>query len=196
MGPGSIRVASEEAMKSLLDSFLGCKWHLSRMVGRIVRPEEIEDIVQETFVQSYAASRTQEIRNPQAFMMRIARNIALDHVGKAEQRFNCSFEQLDETLFHSPADTELDYQSEEAFLEFCRAVATLPIACRRVFILKKVYGLSFGEIADYLGISVSTAEKHVAKGLFVVLEHLRRSGHAASAGKSSAAGASRKGEQR
>ncbi len=51
------------------------------MVGRIVRPEEIEDIVQEAFVTSYAASRTQEIRNPQAFMMRVARNLALEPAG-------------------------------------------------------------------------------------------------------------------
>lgn len=178
---GSLRTASEEAVKALLDSFLNCRRHLARMVGSIVRPEEIEDIVQETFVQSYAASRRQEIRNPQAFMMCVARNIALDHVGRAEHKLGCSLEHVDEADLASHFDTELDYQSEEIFLEFCRAVAGLPIACRRVFILSKIYGLSMAEVGERLGISVSTVEKHIARGLFVVLEHMHRKGYARAA---------------
>ncbi|MES2623641.1 MAG: sigma-70 family RNA polymerase sigma factor [Pseudomonadota bacterium] len=169
-------------MKNFLESFLGCRRLLARMVGRIVRPEEIEDIVQEAFVMSYAASRTQEIHNPQAFMMRVARNIAMDHVGKAEHKLNCSLEDIDETDLVSDMDTEISCQSQEKFLEFCRAVSDLPTSCRRVFILKKVYGLSLQEISTHLGISVSTAEKHVAKGLSIVMEHMVRSGH--TAGKS------------
>jgi len=112
-------------------------------------------------------------------MMRVARNIALDHIGKAERRLNCSLEDIDETDLISDMNTEMSCQSEERFLEFCRAVSALPISCRRVFILKKVYGLSLCEISDHLGISSSTAEKHVAKGLSVVVEHMIKSGHSA-----------------
>ena len=173
---------SQKRMKSFLESFLGCRRLLIRMVGRIVRPEEIEDIVQEAFVLSYAASRTQELRNPEAFMMRVARNIALDHVGKADRRLNCSLDDIAETDLVADIDTELSCQSQERFLEFCRAVSALPISCRRVFILKKVYGLSLGEISTHLGISSSTAEKHVAKGLAIVVEHMIKSGHAAGNG--------------
>lgn len=168
-------------MTSLTDSFLSCRWRLAKMVGRIVRPDEIEDIVQEAFVMSYAASRNQEIRNPKAFMMRVARNIALDHVGKAERKLNCSLEDIDEAAMPEGLDTELRCQSDERFLEFCRAVSALPTSCRRVFVLKKVYGLSLNEIGDYLGISTSTVEKHVAKGLSIVVEHMLKKGHSAEA---------------
>jgi RNA polymerase sigma factor (sigma-70 family) len=164
-------------MTNFLESFLDCRRLIARMVGRIVRPEEIEDIVQEAFVTSYAASRTQEIRNPQAFMMRVARNLAFDHVGRAERKLNCSLDDIDELELVSDLDTELSCQSEEKFLEFCRAVSHLPTSCRRVFILKKVYGLSLIEISKHLGISTSTAEKHVAKGLSIVMEHMIRTGH-------------------
>ena len=51
---------------------------------------------------------------------------------------------------------ERQFESRERFLMFCRAVRELPLQCRRAFILKKVYGLSQKEIADYLGISEST----------------------------------------
>jgi RNA polymerase sigma-70 factor (ECF subfamily) len=164
-------------MNSLLESFLASRRRLARLVGRIVRPDEIEDIVQETFVLSYAASRSQNIRNPQAFMMRVARNIALKHVDRAGRRLNCSLDDVNEIDMVSDIDTELHCQSQERFLEFCRAVSELPIVCRRVFILKKVYGLSLDEVGDYLGISTSTVEKHVAKGLSIVTNHMLKADH-------------------
>jgi len=175
---GSAEISSTK-MKSLTESFLSCRKRLARMVGRIVRPDEIEDIVQEAFVMSYAASRNQEIKNPKAFMMRVARNLALDYVDKAERKLNCSLQDVDEMAIPEDLNTELHCQSDERFLEFCRAVSALPTSCRRVFILKKVYGLSLNEIGDYLGISTSTAEKHVSKGLSFVAEHMLRKGHGA-----------------
>jgi RNA polymerase sigma-70 factor (ECF subfamily) len=165
-------------MNTLLECYLGCRRRLTRMVGRIVRPEEIEDIVQEAFITSYAAARTQDIRDPQAFMMRVARNLALDHVGRAEHRLNCSLEELSERELLRDDDTALHCQSQERFLAFCRAVATLPLCCRRVFILKKVYGLSLNEIGEHLDLSVSTVEKHVAKGLALVMAQMMKQGHA------------------
>lgn len=166
-------------MNTLLECYLGCRRRLRKMVGRIVRPDEIEDIVQEAFVTSYVASRSQDIRDPQGFMIRVARNLALDHVGRAEQRLNCSLEDLNEGDLSLEDDFELQCESQERFLAFCRAVATLPTGCRRVFILKKVYGLSLNEISAHLDLSVSTVEKHVAKGLALVMEQMQKAGHAA-----------------
>jgi RNA polymerase sigma-70 factor (ECF subfamily) len=60
---------------------------------------------------------------------------------------------------------ETTAQTDEEFLMFCRAVRELPVQCRRVFVLRKVYGLSQQEVARHLGISEATVEKHVAKGV-------------------------------
>jgi RNA polymerase sigma-70 factor (ECF subfamily) len=164
-------------VSKLVESFLSCKPLLSRVVGRIVRPNEIEDIVQETFVLSYAAARNQDIANPRAFMLRTARNIALDHIGSAGRRLNCSLEDLGDEAFMSQVSTiEAEVQSDERFLAFCRAVAELPVGCRRVFILKKVYGLSQKEIASYLGLSPRTVEKHVARGMFMTARYMQAKG--------------------
>jgi DNA-directed RNA polymerase specialized sigma24 family protein len=51
----------------LVENFSGCMPLLSRVVGRIVRPSEIEDIVQEAFVLSRAAARNRAIANSGAF---------------------------------------------------------------------------------------------------------------------------------
>lgn len=162
----------------ILETFLAHRKALFRMIGRIVRPNEIEDIVQETFIHSYAAARNQKIHNPQAFMFRTARNLALNCVNRAAERLNTSIEELDEFDFASDTDLlERQHHSEEMFHNFCRAVSSLPVHCRRVFILKKVYGLSQKEIASFLGIASSTVEKHIARGMTVTAEYLEAAGY-------------------
>jgi DNA-directed RNA polymerase specialized sigma24 family protein len=52
----------------------------------------------------------------------------------------------------------------------------LPPLCRRVFVLRKVFKLSPTEISEVLGISTSTIEKHVAKGLVRCRDYLREKG--------------------
>lgn len=173
------KLAGNLAGKPWLESFLGNKPLLCRIVGRIVRPDDIEDIVQETFLHSFAASNRQQIDNPRAFMVKTARNLALNHIGRAEQRLNQSIEELvglDGEFEELTPSLESQHQSAEEFLVFCRAVADLPLVCRKVFILKKVYGLSQKEIASYLDISESTVEKHVAKGLLLTADYMASHG--------------------
>ena len=72
--------------------------------------------------------------------------------------------------FSSYADARRRFES------FCAAVDRLPPLCRRVFVLRKVYRLSHDEIAEVLGVSHSTIEKHVAKGLIRCRDYLRDAG--------------------
>lgn len=165
-------------MKSWLEKFLAHRPLLFRIISRIVRPDEIEDIVQETFLHSYAAAQNTRISNPRAFMVTVARNIALNHNNRAENRLNCSISDLIDTDLLAPVDNvEVQCQSDERFRIFCKAVAELPVSCRRVFILKKIYGLSQKEIAGYLDISPSTVEKHVAKGMLKTAQYMEEKGY-------------------
>lgn len=167
-------------MNNWLDSFLGNRPLLCRIVGRIVRPDDIEDIVQETFLHSFKASNRQPIENPRAFMAKTARNLALNHVTRAEQRLNQSIEELvglEGEFEELTPSLESQHQSTEEFQVFCRAVAGLPLVCRKVFILKKVYGLSQKEIARYLDITEGTVEKHVAKGLLLTADYMCKQGY-------------------
>ena len=45
----------------------------------------------------------------------------------------------------------------------CTAVAALPPKRRKVYLMRKVYGMSHKEIASNLGITVSTVEAHLSK---------------------------------
>jgi RNA polymerase sigma factor (sigma-70 family) len=151
----------------LVVEYMSFKARLRRLVARIVKPHDIDDILQETFVRAYAAAQKTEIRHPRSFMLKTARNLALNHVSSAYNKRVQIEDFSTSDVYLSTGSVESDVDSNERFLAFCRAVRDLPQQCRRVFILSKVYGLSQREIAEYLEISESTVEKHIAKGLLL-----------------------------
>ncbi|MGK0382273.1 MAG: RNA polymerase sigma factor (sigma-70 family), partial [Flavobacteriales bacterium] len=154
--------------KSTLEqTYLKCRFQLIKVIGSIVHSDDIEDLVQETFVKSYEAELKQEITYERTYMLKTARNLALNHISKASVRKNQSLDDM-QILPSDLTSKSLESQiaSKERFLHFCRATDTLSVEVKRVFLLKKVYGLSQKDIADHIGLSESTVEKHVAKGLF------------------------------
>ncbi len=106
-------------------------------------------------------------------MLKTARNLALNHVSKAENKNKQHLDDMDmlpyELIGHS---LEKNVESKERFIHFCRATDTLSADVKRVFLLKKVYGMRQKEIAELVGLSESTVEKHVAKGLLMCSRYL------------------------
>ena len=152
-----------------LDTFTAVRARLTRLVLRIAPPEEVEDIVQETYVRVCQIERAEAIREPQSYLFRTAQNLALDHLKRAETRLTAPTDAIDE-LDSSPVGSEQDptYEltaSDEEFSQFCEAVRRLPQQCRRAFVLKKVYGHSLREIADIMGISENVVQKHISRGV-------------------------------
>lgn len=166
--PGAARLSA---------AFSRCRRLLSRAVGQIVRPQDVDDILQETFIRAYVASQTTEIRHPVSFMLKTARNLALNQATSAYSTRVQHTEDFAESMVYTTEGLDSQVEAREKFLGFCRAVRQLPVQCRRVFVLKKVYGLSQKEIAEYLGISESTVEKHVAAGLLMCMRSMRAMGY-------------------
>ncbi len=153
--------------------YVACRGLLARTVRRIVGRHEVDDILQEAFLRSFEAEARYPIRDARAFLLRTARNVALDHVGRAAYRRTGSLDNFDEEQFADDApQPEAVVEGEQRFIAFCEAVGNLPQQCRRVFVLKKVYGMSHDEISLRTGIAISTVEKHVAKGLLLCHEYL------------------------
>jgi len=151
---------------------------LHRYLGRFTSgAEDIEDLVQETYVRVYALPDFHGVDSPKALLFRIAHNLAVERARRLKTQATDSVADLEPLNVYStdaPADEQVD--GRRRFESFCAAVDRLPPLCRRVFVLRKVYKLSHAEISEVLGVSHSTIEKHVAKGLTRCRDYLRELG--------------------
>ncbi len=150
-------------------AYLVSRKSISRVVAKIVPPHEIEDIVQETYVRICKIENSDNINSPKSFIYKTARNLALDYQKQAKIRLVDGIDNMEalEQLLCEQYKDEM-YEStltDNEFSNFCEAVRLLPIQCRKVFVLKKVYGYSQREIAAQLELSESTVEKHIATGM-------------------------------
>jgi len=162
--------------RTLEETFFSVQEALRFSLRRILsRPQDIDDVVQETFLRAVATNTSNSIRDPKAYLFRASRNIALNEKAKLYQRMELVLpvEEIDRlTVLIDEAPLEQEIARKQQFAEFCFAVSELPIQCRKVFVLRKVYGLSQIEIAEKLGVSVSTVESHITKGMRRTRQHM------------------------
>ena len=118
--------------------------------------------------------KSKDIDQPKSFLFTIARNIVLSELGKRSSKLTdniADFDELEVLLGEDQVIAEIE--AKESFGLYCRAVESLPPKCRKVFLMRKVYGLTHKEIAQRMGIAISTVEKHLAKGVLVCGTYLR-----------------------
>ena len=165
--------------KRFEDVFLDCYASLKSVVSRYLkRPEDVEDIVQEVFVRTYTAERKSRILNLRAYFFATARNLSLKHKALHANKLTDRLEDFGISEVYDYRTTmESRYDANEQFSVFCEAVRELPPQCRRVLILKKVYGLSHAEIAERLNITVSTSNQHLAKAIAKCTLYMQERGY-------------------
>jgi RNA polymerase sigma factor (sigma-70 family) len=124
-----------------------------------------EDIAQESFmVLAHNTSQT-AIEHPRCFLFRIANNLAIDYLrhNKVVARHVENAILLAEEPQTLSLEQELSQAEWQALLK--KTVLELPPRTRDAMILHKLRGLSYREVGEALGISESTVEKHISKGL-------------------------------
>lgn len=130
------------------------------------QPQDIEDVVQEAFARVIEARTTRKIRITDSYLYRTTRNLALNTLDKSEYKLTRTVgDTLPQSVLLESPSLEEQFESRRRFELFCRAVRQLPAKCQRVFILRRVYGLSQKDIAERMGISVKTVEVHLTKAI-------------------------------
>ncbi|MCH6257469.1 RNA polymerase sigma factor [Puniceicoccaceae bacterium K14] len=126
---------------------------------------ELDDIVQESLLRTIKANE-RGLRMPKAFLFKVARNVALDHLRKKSHRKTeslASEEVSNVVSFEKPIPEVASRKQEYAILN--DAIASLPLKCREIFTMRRIYGLSQIEIAEALGISRNTVSAQLTIGL-------------------------------
>ena len=153
--------------KNVLGAFQKHQLALKRFISRYLHnAQDIEDVTQEAFLRAYRAEQTTEVRQPKSFLFRIAKNVAISELrSKSRQITDYIEDQSSEDVLLGQWSTEDEVMAQQKLGIHCEAVASLPPKCRRVYLMRKVYGMPHKEIAERLGIALSTVEKHLLKGV-------------------------------
>ena len=157
----------------LLSSFLRHQKELQQFLTYKVNcAETAADLIQETYLRIARHTADSEIVNPRAFLFRIADNLALDHLrSKARQDKRDGGLISDEIVCKQPQpDSALVGQQQMELFE--KLIYELPPQCRTVFLLCRVEGKSYSEIAAELGISPRTVESHMHKALKLLKDRI------------------------
>jgi RNA polymerase sigma factor (sigma-70 family) len=126
--------------------------------------QDAEDLAQETYAR--AASAQTSIRNPRAFLARVAINAARDQFRRQAVRPKLVGEGKATAMAATPAE------AAEILLQK-QIILSLPPQLREVFLLRSYTPMTNAEIAERCGISVKTVEERVTKALAICKVLLR-----------------------
>ena len=152
--------------RGILQAFLQHQQALRSYISRfMVSAHEIDDVSQEAFLRAYKAEQKTPIDQPKAFLFRVAKNMMLSEFSNKSRKmidYVEDFEQAQQA--QASASLEDEVVASQKIGLYCEAIAALPLRCRQVILMKKVYGMSHKEIARRLGVTVSAVEKQLIKG--------------------------------
>lgn len=135
-----------------------------RLRAELKSNEEASDLLHDAFARLLGARTLDRLLQPEAFLNRILRNLLIDRSRRLANR--ASHVAIDDhPEFAVPADQNDAIEAEQMRQRYREVVATLPERMREVFLLHRVEQLSYGEIADRLGISTRTVEWHIAEAI-------------------------------
>lgn len=156
---------------------------LTDYVRRIVSsPDDVQGVLQDAYLRVFIALRQDRPGGhaPVALLYRTARNLAISRLRHQKVvRHSVAAVEIAEELRSDIPTTEQKISESQKLNELLLIVNSLPPKCRDVFVLRWIHGLSQRAIGEQLGITVSTVEKHLAKGLRFCKDEIRRSGEAA-----------------
>ncbi len=136
--------------------------YLTRFLGD---PNEAQDIAHDAYIRVYPATTGGTAENPQALLYTTARNLAINRIKRRRiGPIEGETDRSDLAASRGPGVVEQVMARQEWHL-VQEAIADLPPGCRTVLLLRKVELLSHREIADRLGIAISTVEKQHARAL-------------------------------
>jgi RNA polymerase sigma-70 factor (ECF subfamily) len=136
--------------------------YLARFLGD---PAEAQDVAHDAYLRVFPTDGKPPARKPEALLYTTARRLAINRL-KRRSIAPFTRQALEPETTASPAPGVIQQvMARQELQQLQQAIGQLPVGCRNVLLLRKVELLSHQEIADRLGISISTVEKQHARAL-------------------------------
>lgn len=147
----------------LLKLFLAERKRLVRLIDRIVGCRDTaEDLAQDTFLRLCGRPVTDSDRN---LLLRTGQNLAFDHLRARHVRLAFAEAAPLEQNGLQVAPQEREACAREDLAGLLDALQALPRRTQQSFLLNRLDGLPYAEIAKTLGVSISTVEKDIIRAL-------------------------------
>lgn len=137
-------------------------WLLTWLRRNVACPQRAEDLSQDTFVRLLGRDELQTPRQPRAFLATIAKGLMFDHFRRAalEQAYLNELMLIPEAEHPSQEDQLLILEDLKTI---DRLLGELSSKARAAFLYNRLDGVSHGEIAERLGVSVSRVRQYLAQ---------------------------------
>lgn len=133
---------------------------------RFPQANNIDDIIQDSYVKALKARESRLIRSPKSFLFATARNLAIDDLKSPRNTRKVSYE---ETMLSIVPDVAADVPEAVArrqeLMILKEAVEALPERCRQIVTLCELFGIPRKDVAKRLGIAPSTVSDQLVIGL-------------------------------
>lgn len=143
---------------------------LLKLVARHTRgSDDAEDLLHAAYIRMERYRSDHVVENPSAFLVRTAANIAVD-IYRREKFWEPRDEKRDGQC---PDDAPLQDEVIAARARLSRVqdgLSKLPARTREIFLMHRLKGLKYREIAVHFGISQSAVEKHIARAVLFLTE--------------------------
>jgi len=134
--------------------------------------EEAEDLIQDAFLkmQEYC-ERGGQVRQPEGFLVRTVLRLAANARRDAHRNLYCEEPVENLTFIVDTTPTPDEVLAGDQCLERMRdALDAVSSRTRDVFFMQRLDGLSYAQIAQRLGVSISAVEKHIASALAILAD--------------------------
>ncbi|MBN1507650.1 MAG: RNA polymerase sigma factor [Sedimentisphaerales bacterium] len=158
---------------------------LLRYVGRMLGGvgDQREDVVQETFIRLHRQVSTHgwdSIKHLTPWLFQVAHNLTLDALRQKVRRKDADPAVTNPAVAPEPTAEEMDALGEairkEARQVVLRELAQLDDTYRQVVLLKVVQDMSLREVAEVVGVSLSTVNYRLNEALGILARRLRKAG--------------------
>lgn len=144
----------------------------------ILSEPDAENIVQDCFLYLWERKDTlRTINNINAFLFRLVKNKCIDHLrhrvtaeAKKEEIRSTYLKEFEYKLLAISSFDDSSLSDEDIEVIIYNAINRLPDKCREIFVLSKLKGLKYEEIASQLAISPNTVKNQVA----IALQKMRK----------------------
>lgn len=165
------RNRSEVSLQALDARF---RMSLDRYFSRRVRDRgEVEDLIQEVFLRLAKRGRLDDVDKVGGYVFETASSVLMDRLRRRRSRF-----ESDHEAFDGEKHGDVDFSPErvllgrEALVRATAVLLELPERTRVVFVLRRLEGMRYLDIAARLGISVSAVEKHMTRAMAHLVKRL------------------------